>query len=105
MNRIKVGDEVVLIAGKDKGRKGKITKVLDDHRILVQGVNLVKKHRKGNPNTGDQGGILEIEAPIQKSNVMLYDATTGKPGKVGFRTLEDGKKVRYFRSSGEVIDS
>jgi len=104
MLRIKKGDEVVVIAGKDKGRKGTVNRVFDDGRVLVDNVNTVKKHQKPNPQAGVAGGILEKEAPIHVSNVMLFNPATGRGDRVGYRTLEDGRKVRYFKSNGEVVD-
>lgn len=102
--KIKRDDEVIVIAGKDKGRTGKVLKVLSNGKVLVEGVNIIKKHIRPNPNTQTQGGIVEREAPLQASNVALVDPATGKQSRVGFKILEDGQKVRYFKSSGEVID-
>lgn len=104
MNRIKKNDEVIVIAGKDKGKRAKVIQVLSNQKLVVQGVNVVKKHKKPNPQKGVQGGILEKEMPIHTSNVMLYDSASGKGSKVGFKTLEDGRKVRYFKLSKEIID-
>jgi large subunit ribosomal protein L24 len=103
MNRIKKGDEVIVMAGKDKGRRGTVLSV-DEDRVLVDGVNVVKKHQKPNPNAGIQGGIVDQERPIHASNVMLYNPVTEKGDRVGIRTLEDGRKVRYFKSNNEVVD-
>ena len=106
MRRIKKGDDVVVIAGKDKGRRGTVVRVLaDEDRVIVENVNMVKKHQKPNPALGIPGGIIEKEMPIHVSNVMLYNPATGKPDRVGFKTLEDGRKVRYFKSNGEVLDA
>lgn len=105
MERIRQGDEVIVISGKDKGRRGAVTRVLDDGRVVVENLNVVKKHQKPNPNAGVPGGIIEKEAPIDSSNVMLFNEATGKGDRVGFRKLEDGRKVRYFKSNGEVLDS
>ena len=105
MKRIRQGDEVIVTAGKDKGRRGSITRVLDDGRVIVENVNLVKKHQKPNPNAGVAGGIIEKEAPLDRSNVMLFNAATGKGDRVGIKTLGDGRRVRYFKSNGEVVDS
>lgn len=105
MNKIRKGDEVVVIAGKDKGRRGAISKVFANGRVLVENVNMVKKHQKPNPTRGTQGGIVEQEAPLAVSNVMLFNAATGKGDRVGIRTLEDGRKVRFFKSNGEVVDA
>ena len=104
MNKIKKGDEVIIMTGKDKGRRGQVLKVFRSSKILVENINLVKKHQKGNPNTGQESGIIEKEMPIQSSNVMLFNPATGKGDRVGFTTLEDGRKVRLFRSNSEVVD-
>ena len=103
MLKIKKDDEVVVIAGRDKGKRGDVLQVLKDGRLLVAGVNLVKKHQKPNPNVGQQGGIVSKEAPIEVSNVAIWNSTAGKADRVGFRE-EDGKKVRVFKSDNEVID-
>ena len=105
MKRIKKGDEVIVIAGRDKGRRGNVTRVLDDGRVLVENVNLVKKHQKPNPNAGVAGGIIEKEAPLDISNVMLFNAAAGKGDRVGIKALGDGRRVRFFKSNGEVVDS
>ncbi len=104
MRRIRKGDDVVVIAGKDKGRRGTVTRVLGNGKVIVEGVNMVKKHMKPNPNMGVQGGIIDKEMPIHGSNLALFNAATGKGGRIGYKTLEDGRKVRYFRSNGEVLD-
>lgn len=104
MRRIKKGDEVVVIAGKDKGRRGTVTQVVDNARIIVEGVNVIKRHTKPNPARSVAGGIVEREASVHVSNVMLYNSTTQKGDRVGFRTLEDGRKVRFFKSNNEVVD-
>lgn len=103
MLRIKKGDEVVVIAGKDKGRRGAVLKVADK-RLVVEGVNVAKKHVRPNPNTGVTGGIVDREMPIHVSNVMIYNPVSKKGDRVGFRRLEDGRKVRYFKSTDEVVD-
>ena len=103
MQKLKQGDEVIVLIGKDKGKRGQISKFLNE-KVLVEGVNRVKKHQKPNPNAGVQGGIIEKEMPIHKSNVALFNAATKKADKVGFKTLDDGKKVRYFKSNNEIID-
>ena len=105
MNRIKQGDEVVVIAGKDKGRRGTVLKTYPDARVLVENVNVSKKHQRPNPNAGVAGGIIEKEMPIDVSNVMIFNPTTSKGDRVGIRTLENGSKVRYFKSNDEVLDS
>jgi len=104
MHKIRKGDEVIVIAGRSKGQRGSVLKRLDDGRLLVENVNMVKKHTKGNPRSGDAGGIIDQEAPIDASNVMLFNPQTQKGDRVGFRTLEDNRKVRYFKSDGEVVD-
>ena len=104
MNRIKKGDEVIVIAGKDKGKQGSVIRVLPDGRLIVSDVNMAKKHTKPNPNQGQPGGIIEKEMPIDPSNVMLYNPQTEKGDRVGFKFLEDGRKVRYFKSTSEVVD-
>lgn len=105
MQRIKKGDEVVVTTGKDKGKRGNVLRMLDDDLLIVENVNVVKKHQKPNPGAGVAGGIMQKEAPIQASNVMLYNPQTSKGERVGFKTLEDGRKVRYFKSTGEVVDA
>ena len=104
MERIKKGDEVIVIAGKDKGRRGAVLSVLETGRLLVENINVVKKHQKPNPNMGVQGGILEKEMPLHASNVMLYHPIMKKGDRVGIKTLEDGRRVRYFKSNNEVVD-
>ncbi len=104
MRKIRTGDEVVVLAGRDRGKHGKVLSVLDDTRLLVDDVNLVKKHTRPNPNKGETGGIVEKEAPIHVSNVAIYNPTTDKADRVGIKVLEDGRKVRYFKSNQEVID-
>ncbi len=103
MNKIIKNDQVVVIAGKDKGRRGNITEILGNGKALIQGLNLAKKHRKGNPNAGVAGGIVEKEMPMDLSNVMLVNPATDKGDRVGFKVLEDGKKVRFFKSNGEAV--
>jgi large subunit ribosomal protein L24 len=98
VQRIRQGDEVIVIAGKDKGRRGSVTRVYDDGRVLVENINVVKKHQKPNPNAGVPGGIIEKEAPLDSSNVMLFNAATDKGDRVGVRTLADGR-------NDEVLDS
>jgi large subunit ribosomal protein L24 len=104
MRRIRKNDEVIVIAGKDKSRRGKVMRVVDDARVIVAGVNLIKRHTKPNPARGVAGGIIEREASIHISNVMLFNPVTRKGDRVGFRVLEDGRKVRYFKSNNEVVD-
>jgi len=106
MNKIKKGDDVVVLTGKDKGKRGHVTRVIQEFdRVVVDNVNIVKKHQRGNPNAGVPGGIVEKEMPVHVSNVALVNPTTGKPDRVGFKTLDDGRKVRYFKSNGEVVDA
>jgi len=104
MQKIKKGDEVIVIAGRDKGKRGAVSKVRPDGKLFVDGINLVKKHTKPNPAVGQPGGIIEQEAALECSNVALYNPATGKGDRVGFRVLEDDRKVRFFRSDGEVVD-
>jgi large subunit ribosomal protein L24 len=103
MNRIRKNDQVIVIAGRDKGRKGTVTKV-DGDRIWVENVNVVKRHQRPNPAKGQQGGIVEKEMSLHVSNVAVFNAVTGRADRVGFRTLEDGRKVRFFKSNKEVVD-
>ena len=105
MERIKKGDEVIVIAGKDKGRRGSVLRVYTDGRVLVENVNVARKHQRPNPNAGVAGGIIEKEMPLDGSNVMLFNPTTNKGDRVGFRKLTDGRKVRYFKSNDEVLDT
>lgn len=104
MQKIKKGDEIIVTAGKDKGRRGNVQGLLDNGKILVEGVNLVKKHVKPNPMKGEQGGIVSKEMPLERSNVMLFNPATNKGDRVGIKALDDGKKVRYFKSNNEVVD-
>lgn len=104
MRRIRKDDEVIVIAGKDKGRRGKVVRVLDEERVIVAGVNLIKRHTRPNPARNVAGGIVEREAAVHVSNVMLFNPVTKKGDRVGFRVLEDGRKVRYFKSNNEVVD-
>jgi large subunit ribosomal protein L24 len=105
MNRIKKGDDVIVITGKDKGRRGTVLNVIEeDGRVLIEGVNVVRKHQKPNPNAGVQGGIVEQERPIHVSNVMLFNPAIDKGDRIGIKTLEDGRKVRFFKSNNEVVD-
>ncbi len=105
MRRIRRDDEVIVIAGKDKGRRGKIMRVVEEgERVIVAGVNMIKRHTKPNPARNVAGGIIEREAAVHISNVMLFNPATQKGDRVGFRTLEDGRKVRYFKSNNEVVD-
>ena len=105
MNKIRKGDQVVLIAGRDKGRKGTVIEVLADDRVRVEGLNMSKKHQRPNPNAGVQGGIVEREAPLHVSNVQVVNPATQKGERVGFKSLADGRKVRVFKSNNEMVDS
>lgn len=105
MRKLKQGDEVIVIAGKDKGRRGKIVRVMPDDKVFVESVNMVKKHQRPNPTLGVAGGIVEKEAAIHVSNVAIFNSVTGKGDRVGIRTLDDGRKVRFFKSNNEVIDA
>lgn len=102
MSKIKKNDDVIIIAGKDKGSRGSVLRILED-KVLVSGVNKVKKHQKPNPVKGLNGGIVEMEMPVHISNVAIYNASTKKADRIGAKLLEDGRKVRVYKSSGEVI--
>lgn len=104
MNRIRKGDRVIVTTGKDKGKQGEIVRVLGE-KVVVSNVNIVKRHTKPNPQAGQPGGVIEREAPIHVSNVMLFNPATGKGERIGFKVLEDGRKLRVFRSSGEAVDA
>ena len=104
MLKIKKDDEVVVIAGRDKGRRGEVMRVLKDGRLMVAGINMVKKHKRPNPNAGEQGGIIAQEAPIQVSNVAIWNDEDERADRVGVRVEEDGKKVRFFKSNGKAIE-
>lgn len=103
MNKIRKGDEVIVIAGRDKGKRGTVSLRVCDERIVVDGINMVKKHAKPNPMRGIAGGIIEKAMPIHQSNVAIYNKATGKADRVGVKTLQDGTRVRVFKSSGEEI--
>jgi len=106
MNKIKKGDDVIVIAGKDKGKRGTVSRVVTETaRVFVENVNVVKKHQKPNPAAGVAGGIIEKEMPLDVSNVAIFNPSTGKADRLGFKFLEDGRKVRYFKSNGEVLDA
>jgi large subunit ribosomal protein L24 len=105
VERIRKGDEVVVLSGKDKGKRGVVLRVLkDEDRIVIENINMVKRHTKGNPLRNVPGGIVEKEAPLHLSNVALWNPVTKKPDRVGVRLLDDGRKVRYFKSNKEVVD-
>ena len=103
MSKIKKGDNVVVITGRDKGKRGDVVRVAGD-KVVVSNINVIKRHTKPNPQAGQAGGVIEREAPIHISNVMLFNPGTGKGERIGFKVLEDGRKLRVFRSSGEAID-
>ena len=105
MNKIRKGDGVIVITGKDKGKRGVVLNRVDDERVVVEGINRAKKHTKPNPMKGQPGGIVEKEMPIQISNVALFNPATQKADRVGFKSLDDGRKVRVFKSNGEVVDA
>ena len=102
MNKIRKGDEVIVRTGKDKGRRGTVLQVFDDGRVLVEGINLAKKHTKPNPQLGEQGGILDKAMPLDESNVMVFNPKSKKGERIGFRVEEDGSKVRVFKSGDKV---
>jgi large subunit ribosomal protein L24 len=104
MRKIRKGDDVMVITGKDKGKRGTVLRVLDEGHVLVENVNMVKKHQKPNPQKGVAGGIIDKEMPLHRSNVALYNPQKGGADRVGIKVLEDGRKVRVFRSNGEVVD-
>lgn len=105
MQKIKKGDDVIVRTGKDKGKSGRVSKILKDGMVLIDGINQVKKNQKPNPNAGVSGGIIVKDMPINISNIGLYNPTTKKADRIGFKFLEDGKKVRYFKSTKEVVDA
>ncbi len=105
MQKIKQGDEVIVRTGKDKGKSGRVLKVLKDNKVLVEGINQVKKNQRPNPNAGISGGIIVKDMPIHISNVGLYNPETKKADRIGFKFLEDGKKVRYFKSTSKAVDA
>lgn len=104
MRKIKKGDDVLIIAGKDKGKRGTVLRVADD-LVVVEGANKVKKHERPNPSKGTTGGIVDMEKPIQISNVAIYNPATQKADRIGIRILDDKRKVRYFKSSGQLLDA
>ncbi len=105
MRKIRKGDEVIAIAGKDKGRRGSVRQMVGERAVIVEGLNRVRKHQKPNPVKGDQGGIVDKEMPLDISNVALFNPATQKGDRVGIRVLEDGRRVRFFKSNGEVVDA
>ena len=105
MQKIRKGDDVIVTTGKDKGKRGTVLRVLDTGKVVIEGINRVKRHTRPNPVKGQTGGIVDKEMPIQASNVALFNPATGKGDRVGIRVLEDGRKVRFFKSNGEVADA
>ncbi len=103
-NKIRKGDDIIVLAGKDKGKRGTVLKLVGEDRVLVENINLAKKHAKPNPMKGEPGGIVEKEMPLHISNVALFNPVSNKADRVGFKTLDDGRKVRIFKSNGEVVD-
>ena len=104
MNKIRKGDEVIVTTGKDKGRRGTVLEVFDDERVLVEGVNIAKKHTKPNPNVGEPGGIVDKAMPLNVSNLQVFNPKSKKGERIGFRVADDGSKVRIFRGTGDVVD-
>ncbi|MBA3660771.1 MAG: 50S ribosomal protein L24 [Gammaproteobacteria bacterium] len=104
MNKIKKGDEVIVTAGKDKGKRGVVLNILKDNKLKVEGINIAKKHVKQNPNTQERGGIVNKTMPIHRSNVMVYDPVSQKGSRVGIRVLKDGQRARYFKASDQLVD-
>ncbi|MGP1677393.1 MAG: 50S ribosomal protein L24 [Burkholderiales bacterium] len=105
MQKIRKGDDVIVTTGKDKGKRGTVLRRVDDKHLLIEGINRAKKHQKPNPMKGQTGGIVDMDMPIDISNVALFNPQTQKADRVGFKTLEDGRKVRIFKSNGEVVDA
>jgi len=105
VSKIKKGDDIIVIAGKDKGKRGLVLRIVDDQRLYVENVNVAKKHQKPNPNAGVPGGIIDKEMPLQISNVALYNPAIEKADRVGYKIVDDGRKVRVFKSSGEAVDA
>ncbi|MCB1828762.1 MAG: 50S ribosomal protein L24 [Chromatiaceae bacterium] len=104
MRKIKKGDQVIVLAGKDKGKQGAVLRVPGSDKVIVENINIVRKHTKANPMKGEPGGIVDKEMPLHISNVAILNPVTGKADRVGFKSLEDGRKVRFFKSNGEVVD-
>ena len=103
-NKIRKGDDVIVLVGKDKGKRGTVLRMAGDDRVVVENINLARKHVKPNPNKGEQGGIIDKEMPLHVSNVAVYNPAADKGDRVGFKMLDDGRKVRVFKSNGEVVD-
>lgn len=104
MQKIKKGDDVIVITGKDKGKRGTVLRIVDENHVIVENINIARKHQKANPQAGEPGGIIDKVMPIQVSNVALFNPQKGGADRVGFKILEDGRKVRVFKSNGEVVD-
>jgi large subunit ribosomal protein L24 len=104
MRKIKKGDDVVVVTGRDRSKRGTVLNIVDESHLLVEGINRVKKHQRPNPAKGETGGIIDKEMPIHVSNVALFNPVTKKADRIGIRQLEDGRRVRYFKSNGEVVD-
>ena len=105
MQRIRKGDEVVVISGRDKGKRGDVARIVDDTHVVVNGVNAMKKHAKPNPLKNQPGGIISKEVPIHVSNIAIWNPVTQKPDRIGFRTMDDGRKLRFYKSNGELINA
>ena len=105
MRKIKKGDNVVVIAGRDKGKRGDVARIVDDRHVIVNGVNTVKKHQRPNPMKNEQGGIVSRDAPIHISNVALWNPVTKKPDRIGIRVMQDGRKLRFYKSNGELVNA
>jgi large subunit ribosomal protein L24 len=105
MKKIRKGDQVIILSGRDKGRRGAVLQVLADGRVLIESVNMAKRHTKGNPQAGKPGGIIEKEVPLHVSKVALFNPTSKKGDRIGVKTLTDGKRVRFFKSNGEMLDA
>ena len=104
MRKIRKGDDVIVLTGKDRGKRGTVIRIVGDDRVVVENINMVKRHTKGNPQRGEPGGILDKELPIHISNIALYNPASGSGDRVGFKILDDGRKVRVFKSNQEVVD-
>jgi large subunit ribosomal protein L24 len=104
MRKIKKGDDVIVVTGRDRSKRGTVVQIVDEEHLLVEGINRVKKHQRPNPAKGETGGIIDKEMPIHVSNVALFNPVTKKADRIGIRQLEDGRRVRYFKSNGEVVD-
>lgn len=104
MRKIKKGDDVIVVTGRDRSKRGTVLRIVDDEHLLIEGINRVKKHQRPNPAKGETGGIIDREMPIHVSNVALFNPVTKKADRIGIRQLEDGRRVRYFKSNGEVVD-